>query len=961
MSIRIAEDRVVYDDDSTLEICATDIRASEINPRIGGRKRVIVHADTLRLDSPIVAPGAAITLIARKAYGGAQATVNVSGIDGVDAPQVPPPTPLDAAAPPQDGKDGGSGGHAGRIDVLFKDLDGPLGLIAAGGRGGLAQPGANGANGKRGYPDNVDRKPGGPGGDAGPPGRAGRPGASGDGGAIRVFVDRGSEHLSFNFAGGAATPGSTHGHPGAPGEGGVGGTRWFCLPVYGPVVTVTPDTVVALGPGHYRDCYPDGKHPDGPPGRAATQITDPTPVGSAGRDGSSSQGEVFHHGVAIPLRGIKLLAIDADLQHLRGNEEEAASVAAWLFAISNGADDAQIQEIRLRLSATLARISAGMPPVGIQGVYCSLRPIEFHINNMRSMLESRARARFYVAELRDEHVQVETVRLAAQRVISNALEVGSLGKVRQDEVNARLQDVAKQLDALAGTYWKVWQEVQKADGDFKDAVSKKNPCASFLKTVIAVSMVVVTVASGGATAASIVAGGAEAFQWLSKDAKTKKEYGAIIDSSNKVKTRLEGYAKDAKGVATAAEKLKDLLGGDELEPPSDQVRISMSREDFNRMIEPYKGMAEAERLRALMDKFFSMTETRNSLLIENTQLIVELATIRAAIATAQRQRDDFEKADGSALLTNIGDVYEAALWADLEFGKRHLVALAEANSAFEYEWIAPRFVDLSSTRGEHMEKEYDRMLGDRRLIPVDNRLAALCEFRITPSSHEEVFDQLKADKAYVSLMPGHVAGPQRSRWDERSTSLGIRLVFKDEYLADKVVQIPAMFTSMGVSWFKSESGLMFLLKVPKRSAVCTARTELDLDLVHEERNFMDARTDIVEISPYGVWSIHLPGISGHLQHLQEIQFVFVGTARHSPDMRVAIRRYGEALLENQATDAKPIKGMVPIQGVGTAAALPFNANGGEAFIAGSSGASVREAMKMRLVEDAIFKTLYPQA
>ncbi|PZP74255.1 MAG: hypothetical protein DI604_09440 [Delftia acidovorans] len=735
----------------------------------------------------------------------------------------------------------------------------------------------------------------------------------------------------------------------------MGGKRWKCYPQdRGPKITVPLQF-------RGRDCFPDGKHPDGQRGRPASPISDAAAEGSAGQNGSAAPGDVFRHGLSIPLRGVKLLGIDADLQHLRGNEEEAAAIAAWLFAISNSAGDGQMQEIRLRLSATLARISAGMPPVGIQGVYCSLRPIDFHINNLRGMLESRARARFYVAELRDEHVQVETVRLAAQKVISNALEVATLGKARLGEVNARLQDVSKQLDAIATTYWEVWQQVQKADEQFKDAVARKNPCASFLNTVIAVSMVVVTVASGGATAASIVAGGAEAFQWLSKDAQTKKEYGAIIDSSNKFKTRLEGYAKDAKGVATAAEKLKEFLGGDELEPPSDQVRISMSREDFNRMIEPYKGMAEAERLRGLMDKFFSMTETRNSLLIENTQLIVELATIRAAIATAQRQRDDFERADGSALLTQIGDVYEAALWADLEFGKRHLVALAEANSAFEYEWIAPRFVDLSSTRGEHIEKEYDRMLGDRRLIPVDSRLASVCEFRISGNSHKEVFDQLKGDKAYVSLMPGHVAGAQRSRWDERSTSLGIQLVFDSDYLTHKVVETPAMLTSMGVSWFKSEAGQMFSLKVPKRSAVSTARTALNMDLVQEERNFMDARTDIVEVSPFGVWALQLPGISEHLHHLQEIRFVFVGTARHSPDMRVAIRRYGDALLESHISAAQTAKVNAGTGGTAPLPLLPFDVDAEDAFYASPAGLRVREAVKMRLVEDAVFSAQAPAA
>lgn len=133
MGIRITEDRVVSDSDKTLEICAKDISASEINPRIGGRKFVLVHADVLRLDSPIVAPGAAVTLIARKAYGGAQASINVTGVDGVDAVQSPPPTPLETSSAAPNGSNGGDAGATGSIDVLFKELEGPLTLVAVGG------------------------------------------------------------------------------------------------------------------------------------------------------------------------------------------------------------------------------------------------------------------------------------------------------------------------------------------------------------------------------------------------------------------------------------------------------------------------------------------------------------------------------------------------------------------------------------------------------------------------------------------------------------------------------------------------------------------------------------------------------------------------------------------------------------------------------------------------------------
>lgn len=479
----------------------------------------------------------------------------------------------------------------------------------------------------------------------------------------------------------------------------------------------------------------------------------------------------------------------------------------------------------------------------------------------------------------------------------------------------------------------------------------KNPCASFLNVVIAVSMVAVTVATGGATAASIVAGGAEAFQWLSKNEKAKKELGEVIADANQIKTRLEGYAKDAQGVADAAARAKDFLGGDEQKPPSDQVKVSMSREDFNRMIEPYKNMAQAQYLRALMEKFFSMTETRNSLLLEHTQLIVELTTIRSEIATAQRHRDELERLQGSALLARIGDVYEAALWADLEVGRRHLAALAEANSAFVYEWRRDRVVDLSSTRADHIENQYSAMLDDRRRIPEDNSLAAVCEFTLDPVSHREVFDQLRKDRAQLSLMPGHVDRVHSNRWDERAFSVGIRLVFPADYLPKQAIETTAMLTSMGLSWFKDENAQVVAMKVPRRGARFTARRTLDMDLVHEERNLMDARADIVEIAPYGVWSLHLPGISEHIKHLQKIHIVFAGTARYSAEMRVSLRRFGDVLLADKDTrvlafDKKPEEAVE--------SALPLALIARKNLSASPHGPRIREAMQLRMIEDAIY-------
>lgn len=939
MSIRISEDRVIHDTETSLEVCATDIRASEINPRIGARKRVVIHADTLRLDSPILAPGADITLIARKVLTGPQATVNVSGVDGADAPQVRPPPQLDAAATPENGRDGENGGHAGSIHLLFKELDGPLALQAKGGMGGLAQPGADGANGKHGQPHQQKHQPGGAGGDAGQPGRAGQPGTAGDGGSILAYIDQGIEKLSTDTSGGKKAPAASHGQPGTPGLGGAGGEYWECYEL---------DTGETRPPRIRCDRL--GNHPDGPDGRPAAPIDDPAPAGMGGADGQVALGDVFAHSIALPPRGLKFLGIHADIRHIKG-DEEAAAIAAWLFAISSRVGDASVADGKMRVAATLGRISAGLPPIGIQGTYCSMRPIGFHIDSLRQLLESRARVQFYLSEMRDEHVQADTVRGSIEEITTQAGVVASLGAARQKAINSRLLEAAQQLSAIKETYWAVWFEVQESDKAFREAVAKRNPCGDFLNAVIGVTMVAVTIASGGATVASFAAGGAEAFQWLSKDAETKKQLGEFIAGANAIKTRLDGYAKDAEGVRAAAERAKEFLGGDGQNPPSDQVKVSMSREDFNRMIEPYKDIAEAQNLRTLMDKFFSMTETRNSLLLEHTQLIVELAAARAEVATAQRHRDELERLQGSALLTRIADVYEAALWADLEVGRRHLAALADANSAFVYEWLADRPVDLSSTRRDHIEHQFSAMLDDRRRVPVDNSLASVCEFTISPASHKEVFTQLQGERAQISLMPSNVDDAQTNRWDERAFSVGIRLVFEPAYKPKVAIECKAMLTSMGLSWFKAESGQLVVMKVPRRGATLTARKTLDLDLIQEERNLLDARTEIVEMSPFGIWSMYLPGISQHLEHLRELQIVFVGTARHSAEVRVALRRYGEALLADRTQAAPALAGQ---RSLPPAPVLPFDLNADDAKFKGPYGESIRDAVKLRLLEECLF-------
>lgn len=240
----ISDDRAVVVTPLRMEVSAIELRISEVGPQIGSRKEVILTAERIIFDAPLVASGAYVQIVACELVGGSNARIDVSGVDGADAPRSPKPKPaLGKHKAKVDGADGGDAGSAGRVEILGRSLKGPLQVIARGGEGGTAQPGGDGADGRPGAPGRSPRNifdgQGGPGGDGGPAGTAGMagdPGASGNGGTITIMLAEGMDRVMVDVSGGPEVPPTRHGRPGNPGKKGRGGRRTKCHSVVNPCV-----------------------------------------------------------------------------------------------------------------------------------------------------------------------------------------------------------------------------------------------------------------------------------------------------------------------------------------------------------------------------------------------------------------------------------------------------------------------------------------------------------------------------------------------------------------------------------------------------------------------------------------------------------------------------------------------------------------------------------------------------
>lgn len=907
--IKITDSVVIYDSPELLEVSGVELAASDIIPAIGARKTVRIMADRFHLNGMLAVPEGEVTLMARHIIGSEGAGIDVSGTNGRDAPDTPKPKPTDANAPAPDGMDGpDEGGDAGTIVLVAQRFDGISSLVANGGRGSRGQPGGNAADGAPGRPSDKVNHQGGNGGDAGPIGRAGASRNSGNGGTVRIFANVGSGGISTSVVGGPEVPSVNHGRPGRPGEKGRGGKEKVCVEVDDRGVYSVGSEVFA----RRLSCRFTGQRlPNGRNGAPSPQIEAAPVSGLKGQDGQVVTGEPAAHGAVVPLRGLRLLLLEAEMLHIQaaGSGQDAqqamlasAEMAGFVLVMCLGSANPAVSEVAARASALMHRIASGSPPEGTRGLEVSLTPLTSLLETLRYTLESRWRGTTYIDALKADSRDEQTIRNAINEVQRQAIALRSDGDARLLELRKRRKTVVDTIDGLSSNFQILWKEVLDADQAFQDEVRRKNPCAEFLDIAIVVASIAVTVISGGAAAASAVAAGGEVLSYITEDEERKKAYQAGIKEAGGLKTRLQGYAKDAQDFVDRAQDLKEFLGGDALTPPGDQVKIAMSREDFNNMIEPYRELSTAEELKRRMDRFLSLTETRNSLLLEHDQIVVETAAIRAQMDAAKQQVDELVGNEGAAVIDTTIEAYEAALWLDLEVGKRVMGLLQAANRAYEYLSLKPRTMNLSTTRGDNLENEYSRLISDSALILRPDELSrdAVCEITISRATHPETFEALASGAAIVSLMPEHVPEPQKDRWDERAYAVGIKINGLRTRPRDPVV-LQASMVSCGIAWFRNRGGAQISMRVPMRDATdVPVSTALDLNEVRASRNLLGVEIGTVEASPYGLWQLRIPGIEEHLREggidQVSLTFCFIGTARISHKVAALVDARRQELL-----------------------------------------------------------------
>jgi hypothetical protein len=212
--------------------------------------------------------------------------------------------------------------------------------------------------------------------------------------------------------------------------------------------------------------------------------------------------------------------------------------------------------------------------------------------------------------------------------------ISSLQTTIQTEEQRRVQlvgtatDILSEIRTLSDTAGKLEVQLQEADRDFHQALSRQsNGCglSDLLTVVQAIVTIVAAVYTGGTAMWVGIAGAAASSASVAEDLQKQDPNAPVTDEAiNKYRIKhLEMVGEGVGKLKDAYTKYQELLK----DRDNHNVKIAVNEDDFEKQLQPYLDMREALKYRDLMRSYVDLCKTRNNKLVEFTGNALEQADI----------------------------------------------------------------------------------------------------------------------------------------------------------------------------------------------------------------------------------------------------------------------------------------------------------------------------------------------
>ena len=598
------------------------------------QKDFVVYADTINITGPLVNKDRNINFIARQIIfnEALNASIDTSGFDGhVDFPNLP------AGG---SGVSGGSGTGGGNVTIVADEILGPVKITAGGGAGQSGQSGAGGKDGEDGQPGEVSSNPyvcctkqptdGEPGTDGGSGGNGGNGGNSGSV-SILVTVSKEMGPLLVYGSGGVAGDAGKLGHGGKGGSGGYAPCIYFCF-------------------GN-RCCDKANNGKDGSDGKGGS-------AGSPGDNGTLTvnRGDIIS-GRTYPessvygnfslsefeedfplvvlttmLRSANSFYLNLDIH--KATQNEIMTVIKKYVAIVNltnatasskSPDDRQKAGINNEASSRLLQLQQGVDFYGNVYNYVpvlSLKEIEaFLSSNIPIANDIFTQLTAFENKEKAEKERIEALQDAIKQT-----------QMKIQNYEDQLTQIFHQLDELRDTINYLHTQVQhqtlvvnQAEEDVKEAIARKTGFEIFETFVDAIE----TVVGIGEAVAGSIAGLNEMLKGVGDLTKAIDELSSFKDFLNNITQFFQSGSATFDSIKDNYNKIKGFIDGDY----PDKAKILVDKEKMDALLSELVGeLPAAEELKAQMDLFFDLLQTRNKRILDFDTQVIESVKVQAQIA-----------------------------------------------------------------------------------------------------------------------------------------------------------------------------------------------------------------------------------------------------------------------------------------------------------------------------------------
>lgn len=400
---------------------------------------------------------------------------------------------------------------------------------------------------------------------------------------------------------------------------------------------------------------PEG--PRGDVGATAPERTESIPVGIPGSPGAITQDKLnaIPAALSAPTRWVASYVHSVELDAINGSLDLCASKMSWIKRVCEDGiaagqkDSAQYKTALEKIRSVASNIVSGRDVFGRDRSYVPLLSFKALSEHLQQQLDYAQQLETAWVSLAAGVTSQQEARskvdgaISAMRSTSSALDAGiRLDFIKLDTLKNEIQNLRKEQDRL-------WHELEEASLSFQNAVASKSRGCGFKQVISFAAMAVAVYATGGAAVALAQSSLAAVRQirelrvaetsagLVNQFKKDLTEISAIIEPAGAdYSTFQDSFKRAQKAVEDYKSQRTDIPKTPTIDT-GDYAKIVAEKAAFDREMEKYRGMPQAEEYKQLMDTFISVAQTRNLRILEHDSTVRDIWQAWANMQVVQEQ------------------------------------------------------------------------------------------------------------------------------------------------------------------------------------------------------------------------------------------------------------------------------------------------------------------------------------